>query len=66
MSVLIKDMKMPTRCWDCWLLRQVDLGGGYTSYECDPMNHPLAVSDGYIELPKPADCPLVEVPTADS
>ena len=55
MAILIKGMEMPTRCWDCpfWMR-------GHDESYCDLTQKDVP---RWTPTPRPADCPLVEVPT---
>ena len=62
MSVLIKGMEMPTRCFDCPMCEisdieiccSISIGGVAVSYE--EIDEQIAIQD------RPSWCPLVEVP----
>lgn len=64
MSVLIKGMKMPTRCDDCVMGHELAVGTSVTGYGCLAM---LRMGDARIRPiscgTRPDWCPLVEVPT---
>lgn len=53
MSILVKDMKMPTRCWDCPFYKIT-----YDDSYCGLMQKDVARRTPTL---RPDDCPLVEV-----
>ena len=64
MSLLIKGMEMPTRCDDCAMGHELNIGTSVTGYGCLAM---LQMGDARIRPiscgTKPDWCPLVEVST---
>ncbi len=56
MSILIKGMEMPKRCWDCFAHCDVDIGVGIAD-GCELLKAMIYDPDERLE-----DCPLVPVP----
>ena len=57
MSVLIKGMDMPKRCWNC-PLKKID----GMDIVCDVLRERVAIADDKILMGRLDRCPLVEIP----
>ncbi len=53
MAILVKNMKMPTRCWDCYFYKT-----GHEESYCGLTGKDVP---RWTPTPRPDDCPLVEV-----
>lgn len=61
MSILIKDMEMPTCCRACWLKMNCDDCEGWECV-CVPLNQQIGYLDDLLADKRRDDCPLVPVP----
>lgn len=64
MSVLIKDMEMPTSCTECPCCRH-DNWNGETAHQCNVSFITFGAEDeNWIYNTRPNWCPLIEIPTS--
>ena len=59
MSLIIKELKLPKHCWQCWLKDEDD---NCTAVYANPL---YSVMEVYGEERRPEWCPLIALPTAD-